>query len=168
MIDHCSWDNPGANPYVGRTEEAIYRYADIPSSTQQALIDKIKQKRIDDVAFIKRDSVEGRYNYSDLRQMHFGKNSVCAKVRVNKWTDSQTEIGLVYCVGEHCVIVPTVCGNISRITRTTKPEETGDGEWRPSTEQMNKVPQSVPEPTTLLLVSTAIAGMLYLRKKQNG
>jgi hypothetical protein len=53
--------------------------------------------------------------------MHFGAGRVCATVDRSAWPADRVERGLVYCEGEHCLIVPTVCGNVSRVTRVVRP-----------------------------------------------
>jgi hypothetical protein len=51
--------------------------------------------------------------------MHFGNGRICRQVTRTKWLSTAVERGLVYCEGEHCLIVPTVCRNLSRITADT-------------------------------------------------
>ena len=135
MLDTCSWDKPGASPYRGRDiAAAIDTYRDIPPEQRADLKVKLAKLQYDDVAEIRRDSITSekfadKYTYSDLTFMHGGGTpvKVCRTVSRAKWTDSMVERGLVFCsaVGasgrESCVIVPTVCNNVSRITRTGKP-----------------------------------------------
>jgi hypothetical protein len=115
-IDHCSWDAPGTDPFRGDVPAAVARYSEIPAPTRLVLRQKMQRHEFDDVAEIRRDTIAGKHQYADLRRMHFG-NKLCGKVSRAKWTDSSVERGLVYCAGEHCVIVPTVCNNVSLITR---------------------------------------------------
>jgi len=49
--------------------------------------------------------------------MHFGANNVCKTVSRAKWTQKAEERGLVYCEENQCILVPTVCRNVSRISR---------------------------------------------------
>jgi hypothetical protein len=71
----------------------------------------------DDIAEIKKDSIKGKSEYVNLRDMHFGENRLCKTVSMDKWLPDAVERGLVYCETTHCIIVPTVCGNVSRVTR---------------------------------------------------
>lgn len=115
----CSWDNPGHSPYMGSIEEAVDRYRDIPPEVRQRLKAKMRTRTYDDIATITRDKVEGKRSYSNLRDMHFGGGRVCRQITRDKWKPTMVERGLVYCEGEHCLIVPTVCRNVSRITADT-------------------------------------------------
>lgn len=114
----CSWDRPGVDPYVGNVAAAVDHYADIPESTRAALKQRMARHDYDEIATIRRDSIEGQYEYRDLRDMHFGKGQVCRTVSRDKWSANNIERGLVYCEDGHCLIVPTVCNNVSRVTRS--------------------------------------------------
>jgi hypothetical protein len=118
VLPVCSWDKPGQNPYMGDVPSAVDRYADIPRPVREALKSRMRARQYDDIAVIKRDAIVGKNGaaYSGLRDMHFGPGNVCRTVTRSKWTDTTTERGLVYCEREHCIIVPTVCRNVSRIT----------------------------------------------------
>ena len=113
----CSWDRPGVNPFMGDLVASVDRYQDIPAAVRAKLKLRVAQRRYDELVTIKRDSIAGAYDYADLRDMHFGQGSVCQTVTRAKWTDQMQERGLVYCEDSHCLIVPTVCRNVSRITR---------------------------------------------------
>ena len=138
IIDYCSWDSPGANPYRGAPEAAVYSYADIPKPIQDRLSQRMSKRQYDDVAVIHGRTIEGKHRYDDLRDMHFGKNTVCRTVSRSGWRPGATEVGLVYCEEEHCLIVPTVCRNVSRVTRVlpgqsptpTDPGGSGAGGYR--------------------------------------
>ena len=114
---HCSWDRPGVNPFMGDVVAAVDRYRDIPPAVRATLKKRVAARRYDEIATIRRSSVEGAYRYVDLRDMHFGRGTVCRSVSRDRWTDATEERGLVYCEDGHCLIVPTVCRNVSRITR---------------------------------------------------
>lgn len=122
-IDHCDWNSPGADRYTGTPAAAIVHYTDIPKPIQQRLIARIERHEFDDLAAITRDSIKGHADYSGLRSMHFGVGKVCTTVDRSKWAASAIERGMVYCEGDTCVIVPTICGNISRITRLPAPRQ---------------------------------------------
>ncbi len=117
----CSWDRPGVNVFQGDTVAAVDRYADIPAPARARLKQRMAARQYDEVAAIRRDSIEGRHRYSDLRDMHFGAGQVCRSVTRDKWADGAVERGLVYCEDGHCLIVPTVCRNVSRVTRLPAP-----------------------------------------------
>jgi hypothetical protein len=130
-ISNCSWNYPGSNPYTGNVPEAVTHYVDIPSSTQTKLRSKMEGFDFDDVVTISRNAISGKGTYSNLRGMHFGKGDICGTPDRSQWSDSLTEIGLVYCADGECVLVPTVCRNVSRVTiqgKETESQETEDGE----------------------------------------
>ncbi|MBV8469339.1 MAG: MHFG family PEP-CTERM protein [Burkholderiaceae bacterium] len=119
---HCSWDRPGLNPFMGDVVAAVDRYPDIPAEERAKLKARMAQRQYDEIVTITRDSITGRSTYSpDIRDMHFGSGSVCKTVSREKWKPNQEERGLVYCEGNQCIIVPTVCRNVSRITRVGRP-----------------------------------------------
>lgn len=115
----CSWDKPGANPFTGDLVAAVDRYQDIPEATRAKLKQRLRARSYDDIAVIRRDRIDGKGDYGpELRDMHFAAGSICRSVTRSKWTAQHQERGLVYCEDGHCLIVPTVCRNLSRITRT--------------------------------------------------
>lgn len=123
-IAACSWDRPGANPFTGDVVAAVDRYQDIPVAVRQALKARMAARRYDEIATITRDGIAGAYRYEGLRDMHFGGGTVCRSVSRAGWPSGAVERGLVYCEQGHCLIVPTVCRNVSRVTRaarTTQP-----------------------------------------------
>jgi hypothetical protein len=114
----CSWDRPGHNPYTGSTAAAIDRYTDIPAAVRSTLKRRIEEKQADDNVNITRDAIGGKNKYDPaIHDMHFGAASLCNNVTRSKWTEARSEPGAVYCVGEHCILVPKICGNVSRITK---------------------------------------------------
>lgn len=117
----CSWDRPGHNAFKGDTVAAVDRYDDIPADVRAKLKARMAERRYDEVATIRRHSIEGRHTYSGLRDMHFGRNQVCKTVTRDKWAPEAVERGLVYCESGHCLIVPTVCRNVSRVDREAAP-----------------------------------------------
>jgi hypothetical protein len=114
----CSWDRPGSNPYTGSTADAIDRYTDIPESVRGTLKRRIADHLPDDRVEITRDHITGKSQYNPaIRDMHFGSSSVCGSVSRSKWSELRSEPAAVYCVGEHCILVPKICGNVSRISK---------------------------------------------------
>lgn len=123
-IESCSWDRPGHNPFTGDVVAAVDRYTDIPASTRSKLKKRMKLRRYDEIVAIRRDSITGSGTYApEIRDMHFGRGQVCATVTRARWPDDAVERGLVYCEDGHCILVPTVCRNVSRITRLSQPYE---------------------------------------------
>ena len=115
-LAQCSWDQPGHNPFMGDVVAAVDRYTDIPLATRTRLKQRMAKRNYDDIASIRRDSIEGKSRYeAKIRDMHFGVGRVCATVSRQAWLPSHQERGLVYCEGRECIIVPTVCRNVSRI-----------------------------------------------------
>lgn len=106
---------------MGDVVAAVDRYQDIPAEVRQRLKRRMAERRYDDIARIDRDSISGRYTYDkELREMHFANGQVCARVGRERWPAGATERGLVYCESGHCIIVPTVCRNVARITRLSE------------------------------------------------
>ena len=117
-LPHCSWDKPGVNPFMGDVVAAIDRYQDIPEPVRARLKERMLKRDYDEFVTIQRDGIKGKAQYgSDIRDMHFGANSICKTVSRAKWTQQYEERGLVYCEGSQCILVPTVCRNVSRIQR---------------------------------------------------
>ncbi len=117
-LPNCSWDKPGVNPFMGDLVAAVDRYQDIPAATRARLKARMAARQYDEIVDIHRDRIEGRYEYgTEIRDMHFGAGSVCRTVTRAKWSDQTLERGLVYCEDGQCILVPTVCRNVSRIAR---------------------------------------------------
>lgn len=114
----CSWDRPGHNPFMGDVVAAIDRYVDIPTLVRIRLKQRMQLRQYDDLVDIRRDEISGRERYEpEIRDMHFGLDRVCRQVTRARWTAQMHERGLVYCEEGHCILVPTVCRNVSRIER---------------------------------------------------
>lgn len=117
-VASCSWDRPGHNPFMGNVVAAVDRYADIPPAVRQRLKQRMQARQYDDLADIRRDDIIGAHRYEPtIRDMHFGLGRVCREVTRAKWSPTAHERGLVYCEEGHCILVPTVCRNVSRIQR---------------------------------------------------
>ena len=118
QVKNCSWDQPGHNPYMGDLPSAVDRYTDIPPDVRARLKQRMAARQYDEMVSIRRDSIVGKDVYqSAIRDMHFGNGSVCNTVSRNKWSADAEERGLVYCESGQCILVPTVCRNVSRINR---------------------------------------------------
>ena len=117
MAPPCSWAHPGANPYRGNPVAALADF-DLPAPTRRKLAGLMAAHRYTDVAAITRDTISGAQDYTDLREMHSGRGQVChGGVDRSAWAPGHTERGLVYCADDACVIVPTICNNVSLVTR---------------------------------------------------
>ncbi len=119
----CSWDRPGVDPFMGDVPAAVDRYTDIPREIRAALKLRMQRRTYDTVAVITRDEIiaPGGERFGLLRDMHFGNGRVCSEVTRARWTNDMQERGLVYCEQGHCLIVPTVCRNVSQISRLVPP-----------------------------------------------
>ncbi|TWI67360.1 putative secreted protein with PEP-CTERM sorting signal [Pseudoduganella lurida] len=119
MLSSCSWNHPGRNPYRGNISEAVSRYVDIPVDVRRQLVAKMRAGQADDQVTITRDAILGKYQYDPaLTSMHFGQRTVCDYVTRDQWAASAREPAAVYCVDEQCLIVPKICGNVSRVRRS--------------------------------------------------
>ncbi len=120
----CSWAHPGANPYRGDPAAALADF-DLPAGTRRKLHALMAAHQTTDVATITRDAMIGHAGaeYADLREMHSGHGQVChGAVDRSAWSARRRERALVYCADGACVVVPTICNNVSMVTR--KPEDT--------------------------------------------
>ena len=123
-MNTCDWSHPGIDPYRGPIAAAVAHYKDIPAPVRAKLIRRMERvTEFDDVAEIRRDTIRGKREYANLSQMHFGTGKMCGTVDRSMWADAQVERGLVYCEDEHCLIVPTVCRNVSMVTRLPEQQE---------------------------------------------
>ena len=119
-LDSCSWNRPGVDPFMGDVVAAVDRYTDIPADVRARLKARMARREYDDMVSIRRDSIDGRAGQqygSSIRDMHFGTHQICRSVTRTAWTAGMKERGLVYCEGGQCILVPTVCRNVSRISR---------------------------------------------------
>ena len=140
-LPQCSWDRPGVNPFMGDVVAAVDRYQDIPAATRNKLKARMKARSYDDIALIERNAITGRADYApEIRDMHFGAGSVCRTVTRAKWAATTQERGLVYCEDGECILVPTVCRNVSRIRRVEKPAATGAATVAASTREAEQAP----------------------------
>ncbi len=117
-VDSCTWDKPGQNPFMGDVVAAVDRYTDIAPDVRERLRARMVRRAYDDIVTIRRDSIAGRGRYdSAIRDMHFGARQLCHSVSRSGWRPDMQERGLVYCDSGQCILVPTVCRNVSRIAR---------------------------------------------------
>ncbi|MEO7337272.1 MAG: MHFG family PEP-CTERM protein [Caldimonas sp.] len=131
-VDACAWDRPGHNPFMGDLVEAVDRYRDIPVDVRERLKARMTVRDYDDMVSIRRDSITGKGTYGNaISDMHFGTNQVCRTVSRAAWAPDMQERGLVYCESGHCILVPTVCRNVSRIARAEVDHEHAEGPAEP-------------------------------------
>lgn len=114
----CDWTHAGSRPYTGEIPAAVDAYRDIPAATRARLKARMAARQFDEVVKITPTEIIGRAIYaSQIRDMHWA-GGVCRGVADrSRWPAGSTERGLVYCEDGHCILVPTVCRNVSRITR---------------------------------------------------
>jgi hypothetical protein len=152
MVPACSWNTPGRHPYRGTATEAVSRYIDIPAATRARLVARIDAGTADDDVVITRDAILGRNAYqAAITDMHFGRQTVCARVTRERWPASAREPAKVYCADGYCLIVPRICGNISRIrmagsSGSGEAGETGGGPGAGSLPAFPYRPGAIPQP----------------------
>ena len=57
----------------------------------------------------------GAHRFTGMRSMHWGDGQQClGDVDRSGWAPDRVERGLVFCERGHCIIIPTVCGNITQ------------------------------------------------------
>ena len=123
-LEQCSWDRPGADPFMGDVVAAVDRYPDIAPDVRKRIQARMVKRAYDDVVVIKQGSITGKSRYgSTIRDMHFGADRLCHAVSRARWSETAQERGLVYCDSGQCILVPTVCRNVSRITRAEVADE---------------------------------------------
>ncbi len=117
-VSACHWNHPGADSFTGDLAAAVDRYRDLPPDVRHRLKARMAAHDYDDLVDISRDEISGRRGYApEIRDMHFGEGRVCSSVDRSGWTEMHRERGLVYCEDGHCLLIPTVCRNLSRISR---------------------------------------------------
>ena len=166
----CSWDRPGANAYTGDVPLAVDAYTDIHAWTREKLQVRMARREYDELVEIRRDTIIGKSgNYGNLRDMHFGAGQRCATVTRDKWEPGHVERGLVYCEDGHCLIVPTVCRNVSRVDALWSPADSARKAdqlqaqpWRQDVAPVN----TVPEPSSLWLVAGAMVAWAIVRMRE--
>ena len=151
-IDNCRWDHPGVNPFMGDVVAAVDRYTDIAPAVRARLKARMARRQYDEIVTIRRDSITGRNEYgSVIREMHFGVNRLCRSVTRAAWSPQMQERGLVYCEAGQCILVPTVCRNVSRITRGEVGNERAEAE--PFLPELLAAPLSVNPPASVVEVA---------------
>jgi hypothetical protein len=102
---------------MGSFDQAIESY-NLPVETSMKLKLKVANKQYDDLVEIRRDSITGLDDYGpEINRMHFGSGKICVTTDRSKWKDEHVERALVYCADGTCLLIPTVCRNVSLITK---------------------------------------------------
>ncbi|MGK5063437.1 MHFG family PEP-CTERM protein [Janthinobacterium sp. LB3P112] len=118
VLENCSWNRPGVDPFMGDVVAAVDRYPDIAPQVREELKTRMRARQYDEIVVISRDAIRGKGNYNArISDMHFGPGRVCRNVTRAGWSEQMQERGLVYCVQGQCILVPTICRNVSRITQ---------------------------------------------------
>ena len=118
VLDNCNWNRPGVDPFMGDVVAAVDRYTDIAPPVREQLKERMRARQYDEIVVISRDAIRGKGNYNArISDMHFGPGRVCRNVTRAGWNEQMQERGLVYCVQGQCILVPTICRNVSRITQ---------------------------------------------------
>jgi hypothetical protein len=113
---------------MGNVVAAVDRYQDIPAEVRSKLKARMAKRQYDEIATIGRDGITGKHRYApEITDMHFGQGTVCRTVTRSKWPEKTVERGLVYCESGHCIIVPTVCRNVSRVRRVEDTRAAAEG-----------------------------------------
>lgn len=154
----CDWSKPGSAPYRGPGDvtaaTAVESYRDIPADVRADLAERIRGQREDALALITRDGITSpQGTASALRDMHWKGGMCVGPVVRTAWAADRVEAALVYCSAGHCVVVPTVCGNVARVDFTFK-----EGQ-RPQQGGGYQPVHQVPEPSTVVLVALGVAAM---------
>lgn len=111
----CNWDNPGHDPYTNTVSAALSQFS-IPAAHKNVIEAQIKAGANTGMVFITKDGlVSPDRNLSTFMMMTFGKNKMCYGVERTRWADSHYEPAKLYCSGDYCVMIPTVCGNITQV-----------------------------------------------------
>lgn len=172
MSELCSWDEPGANRYTGTVAAAVARY-ELPGDAEREILWKWKGIRPDAVVYIGRDSIKVAGGKATMiYDMHFGKGKLCkGPVVMPKWPDSHEEPALMYCSGPHCIVVPIVCNNVSRIDYTPVIKDPPFRFWEgdPSPPMVYTPPEkvnTVPEPASILLAGMGVAMALAMSRRR--
>ncbi len=116
---------------MGDVVAAVDRYQAIPVDVRERLKARMVKRDYDDVVSIRRDSITGRARVrygTAIHDMHFGNAKLCRSVSRAAWSAQMQERGLVYCESGQCILVPTVCRNVSRIARAEVAPERAEGD----------------------------------------
>lgn len=145
VLDNCNWNRPGVDPFMGDVVAAVDRYTDIAPPVREQLKERMRARQYDEIVVISRDAIRGKGNYNArISDMHFGPGRVCRNVTRAGWSEQMQERGLVYCVQGQCILVPTICRNVSRITQVPASAPPAAGGAAPGAAAPVAAPPTVP------------------------
>lgn len=153
----CAWGVPGRSPYKGTVSQALSG-AKLPSEVVRKIDAMVARGVVSDQLEISRDGIRtasGKRHFdANIVAMAFG-TTMCFGTRVN-FNPGHVERADLYDATDadgtkFAVMVPYVCGNVSVLAeRAERPEGGGGGGGGGG---------SIPEPTTLVLFTSAFAAM---------
>ena len=62
VLEHCSWNRPGADPFMGDVVAAVDRYPDIAPQVREELKARMRARQYDEIVVISRDAIRGKGN----------------------------------------------------------------------------------------------------------
>ena len=167
----CLWSDPGAHRFTGDPVEAVRSYGDIPPKAREALAEAVRLKAYSAIVEIRRESIDGG-RFTGMRAMFWGEGHQClGDVDRSAWAPDRVERGLVFCERGHCIIIPTVCGNVARVNMAgVRPlpdiEPAGRGlQGRLVAPSGAQAVRTVPEPGSLALVIVALIAAAVVRRR---
>lgn len=160
MLSSVDWNEPGTNPFLGSVPAAVSAYTDIPNNVRNVLRERMEKRQYDDIVLITKHGISGTHGYTGLRDMHFGNGLKRGPVSKERWKSTDQEIGLVYCEEQECILVPTVCRNVSRVTKLPRADKLAN---IPSLSVEETLSYDMPTPDlsfSLPLLDTSIVGVV--------
>jgi hypothetical protein len=128
MIDHCAWDNPGADPYRGTASEWVARLPAEQRGQVAHLLTFVQNRDYDAIVYIDKDGItpaDGKrtHTYENrVEYMAFGSKGTICKTTSRKWDASQMESAMLFCGGGNiCVARWSICNNYSIVYREPVP-----------------------------------------------
>ncbi len=155
---NCVWGVPGRTPYRGTVEQALTATQLLPPEVVRRISEMADNGFTNDRVEISRTairSIDGRHLFRpEIPAMGFG-DSMCFDTRVN-FPPGHVEYAALYEAQDqagktYSVMVPFVCNNVSVLGVRAEREAPPGGQ--------------VPEPSSLLIVGTALGVLVWLRRR---